>query len=92
MWDGHDEHAHHRRLDFRHPVAQQVGIKTNFMRYAHDFVVVTEQGELHRGNAKRNADSVLRSLTNMNLPASRVRTSSTTSPAVAGGEVQVFVR
>jgi hypothetical protein len=43
-------------------------------------------------NAKRNADSVLRSLTNMNLPASRVRTSSTTSPAVAGGEVQVFVR
>jgi len=43
-------------------------------------------------NAKRNADAVLRSLTNMNLPASRVRTSSTTSPAVAGGEVQVFVR
>lgn len=43
-------------------------------------------------NAKRNADSVLRSLTNMNLPASRVRTSSTTSPAVSGGEVQVFVR
>lgn len=56
VWDGHDEHAHHRRLDFRHPIAQQVGIKTNFMRYAHDFVVVTEQGELHRGNAKRNAD------------------------------------
>lgn len=43
-------------------------------------------------NAKRNADAVLRSLTNMNLPASRVRTSSTTSPAVSGGEVQVFVR
>ena len=43
-------------------------------------------------NAKRNADSVLRSLTNMNLPASRVRSSSTTSPAVSGGEVQVFVR
>lgn len=43
-------------------------------------------------NAKRNADQVLRSLTSMNLPASRVRTSSTTSPAVSGGEVQIFVR
>lgn len=43
-------------------------------------------------NAKRNADAVLRSLTSMNLPASRVRTSSTTSPAVSGGEVQIFVR
>ena len=48
------------------------------------------QQALSASNAKRNADSVLRSLTNMNLPASRVRTSSTTSPAVAGGEVQVW--
>ncbi|OAN54640.1 hypothetical protein A6A04_11990 [Paramagnetospirillum marisnigri] len=43
-------------------------------------------------NAKRNADSVLRSLTNMNLPASRVRSTSTTSPSAQTGEVQVFVR
>ncbi|MBI3445068.1 MAG: hypothetical protein HY055_06855 [Magnetospirillum sp.] len=50
------------------------------------------QQALAATNAKRNADSVLRSLTNMNLPASRVRTSSTTSTGVAGGEVQVFVR
>ncbi|CCG40678.1 hypothetical protein [Magnetospirillum molischianum] len=45
------------------------------------------------GNARRNAESVLRSLTNMNMPASRVRVSSSTSPsASASGEVQVFVR
>ncbi|KAA9333270.1 M23 family metallopeptidase [Hymenobacter busanensis] len=56
VWDGHDENAHHRRLDFLHPVAQQVGIRANFMRYAHDFVVVTDAGELHRGDGKKNTD------------------------------------
>ena len=50
------------------------------------------QQALAASNAKRNADSVLRSLTNMNLPANRVRTSSTTSVNAAAGEVQVFVR
>ncbi|WP_400193200.1 M23 family metallopeptidase [Hymenobacter sp. B81] len=55
VWDGHDENAHHRRLDYYHPVAQQVGIRRNFMRYAHDFVVVNEQGEMHRGDGKQNA-------------------------------------
>jgi len=50
------------------------------------------QQALAASNAKRNADSVLRSMTNMNLPANRVRTSATTSANAAGGEVQVFVR
>ena len=50
------------------------------------------QQALAASTAKRNADSVLRSLTNMNLPASRVNVSSTTSNAATGGEVQVFVR
>jgi murein DD-endopeptidase MepM/ murein hydrolase activator NlpD len=54
VWDGHDENAHHRRLDFYHPVAQQVGIRANFMRYAHDFVVVDAQGATHSGDAKEN--------------------------------------
>ncbi|GAA4392745.1 M23 family metallopeptidase [Hymenobacter koreensis] len=56
VWDGHDENAHHRRLDFLHPVAQQVGIRSNFMRYGHDFAVVTPTGELHTGNGKKNTD------------------------------------
>lgn len=44
-------------------------------------------------NARRNAESVLRSLTNMNMPASRVRVSASTSPSAStNGEVQVFVR
>jgi hypothetical protein len=50
------------------------------------------QQALSASTAKRNADSVLRSLTNMNLPASRVSVSSTTSASAGTGEVQVFVR
>lgn len=43
-------------------------------------------------NARRNAESVVRSLTNMGLPANRIRVSQTTSATAQGGEVQVFVR
>ncbi|MDO8607328.1 MAG: hypothetical protein Q7R40_12395 [Phaeospirillum sp.] len=50
------------------------------------------QQALSASTAKRNADSVLRSLTNMNLPASRVSATSTTSANAGSGEVQVFVR
>ncbi|HVI51654.1 MAG TPA: hypothetical protein VM661_10620 [Candidatus Sulfotelmatobacter sp.] len=40
----------------------------------------------------RNAQSVLRSLTQMGLPNDRVRTSQASSPSASNGEVQVFVR
>jgi len=51
------------------------------------------QQTLAAGNARRNAESVLRSLTAMNMPPNRVRLSSGSSPsASANGEVQVFVR
>lgn len=43
-------------------------------------------------NARRNAESVLRSLTNMGLPPGRVRISAMQSDAAASGEVHVFVR
>ena len=56
VWDGHDENAHHRRLDYLHPVAQQFGIRSNFMRYAHDLVVVNAQGDTHTGTGQHNTD------------------------------------
>lgn len=49
------------------------------------------QQALAASTARRNAESVVRSLTNMNLPASRIRVSSSTGAGPAG-EVQVFVR
>lgn len=40
----------------------------------------------------RNAQAVLRSLTQMGLPPDRVRSSQSSSPTASSGEVQVFVR
>lgn len=42
-------------------------------------------------NARRNAETVVRSLTNMGLPQNRIRISSATSGATQTGEVKVFV-
>jgi hypothetical protein len=42
--------------------------------------------------AKRNAETVLRSLANMGLPLERVKLSATTSPAARANEVHLYVR
>ncbi len=63
-----------------------------------DLVAVTPssgspgQVALHSDAAKRNAQSVLRSLTSMGLPATRVTLSATTSANVQSNEVQIYVR
>ena len=50
------------------------------------------QVALHSDAAKRNAQSVLRSLSDMGLPANRVTLSATTSANVQSNEVQIYVR
>ncbi len=50
------------------------------------------QVALATSNSKKNAETVMRSLTNMGLPADRVKLSSRTSGSVQNNEVQVFVR
>ncbi|MBM3531537.1 MAG: hypothetical protein FJX60_00695 [Alphaproteobacteria bacterium] len=50
------------------------------------------QVTLNSANAKRNAETVLRSLTEMGLPATRVQLSSTTSGQAQNTEVHVYVR
>jgi hypothetical protein len=47
VWDGHDYQSHHRRFDYTRPPFPQLGNKTNYLRYAYDFVVVNEQGLMH---------------------------------------------
>ena len=42
--------------------------------------------------SRQNAENVLRSLTNMGLPADRVSLSATMSPDIASNEVRIFVR
>lgn len=50
------------------------------------------QTALAATTARRNAESVLRSLTGMGLPANRVRLSQQSSDQASTGEVQIFVR
>ncbi|MGE5517708.1 MAG: hypothetical protein ACM31D_18035 [Bacteroidota bacterium] len=65
---------------------------------AFDVIAVSPTSSTPGGQAlgsttvRRNAESVVRSLTNMGLPTNRIRVSQTTSPAAQTGEVQVFVR
>ena len=50
------------------------------------------QSALNTSTSKRNAESVVRSLTSMGLPPDRINVSATSSAAAQGNEVQVFVR
>lgn len=65
---------------------------------AFDLVAVAPAGgtpaevALNSNNARRNAETVLRTLTNMGLPADRVSLAATTSPAAQSSEVHLYVR
>lgn len=50
------------------------------------------QAALGATSARRNAESVVRSLTNMGLPPNRLRLSANQTDAAGSGEVHVFVR
>jgi len=50
------------------------------------------QAALYTSTSKRNAETVVRSLTNMGLPPDRINLSATSSASAQGNEVQVFVR
>ncbi|WP_179298703.1 M23 family metallopeptidase [Evansella halocellulosilytica] len=48
--DGDDYYSHHRRVDFTHPVAQKLSLQKNPQRYAYDFSVIDDQGNLFHNN------------------------------------------
>ena len=54
VYDGHDFYAHHRRWDYTIPGLQQLGFRTNFMRYGYDLVPVDERGEMSAGDPLKN--------------------------------------
>jgi Peptidase family M23 len=56
VWDGHDLYSHHRRFDFDHPVAVQIGFRTNAARYSYDFTVVDTEGKRYRGDGEKHED------------------------------------
>ena len=56
IWDGHDFYSHHRRFNFDHPVAIEIGFKTNAARYSYDFTVVDAAGNRYRGTGDKHED------------------------------------
>ncbi len=40
VYDAHDYYSHHRRFDYEFEPIKQLGITSNFMRYAYDFVML----------------------------------------------------
>ncbi|HEX6082894.1 MAG TPA: M23 family metallopeptidase [Thermoanaerobaculia bacterium] len=54
VWDGHDFLSHHRRWDYTIPGLQQLGFRTNFMRYSYDFVPVDADGNMFKGDESKN--------------------------------------
>ena len=56
VWDGHDFYSHHRRFNFDHPVAVQIGFKTNAARYSYDFTLVDAEGKRYRGDGAKSED------------------------------------
>jgi hypothetical protein len=53
VYDGHDFYSHHRRIDLSNPAAQAMGLTDNPVRYAYDFCVVNEKGELYSDGGEK---------------------------------------
>ncbi len=56
VYDGHDYYSHHRRIDLSNPGVQAMGLADNPVRYAYDFSVVNDEGELYAHRADRPED------------------------------------
>jgi hypothetical protein len=56
VFDGHDFYAHHRRVDYTHPLLVRAGIRENSGRYSHDISLVDRDGKMYRTDGKRNED------------------------------------
>ena len=54
VYDGHDFYAHHRRFDFEFAPIKQLGISTNFMRYAYDFVILDSANNQYLGSSDKD--------------------------------------
>lgn len=56
VYDAHDYTSHHRRFDYTFPPIKELGLKTNFMRYAYDFVVLNDNNEQVKDKGETDQD------------------------------------
>ncbi len=55
VYDAHDLFSHHRRFDYEFAPIKGLGFKSNFMRYAYDFVLL-DSGRQFRTDGKKDED------------------------------------
>ena len=56
VYDGHDLYAHHRRFDYEFAPIKGLGISSNFMRYAYDFVMLDINNKQFNRDGKKDED------------------------------------
>ncbi|MBA3672742.1 MAG: hypothetical protein H0W68_12075, partial [Gemmatimonadaceae bacterium] len=56
--DGHEFDAHHRRCDYTIPGLRALGFRSNFMRYAYDFVSTDRTGRIRVGDRVRRGQRI----------------------------------
>lgn len=56
VYDAHDYNSHHRRFDYNFEPIKALGIKSNFMRYAYDFVVLNDDNRQFNKKGNLNED------------------------------------
>ncbi|WP_242927518.1 M23 family metallopeptidase [Pontibacter vulgaris] len=56
VYDGHDQLSHHRRFNYEFPPIKELGLASNFMRYAYDFVVVDAANKKYKSDGKADED------------------------------------
>ena len=58
VYDGHDLYAHHRRFDYEFAPIKGLGIQSNFMRYAYDFVMLDNNNKQAAGEGKKEEEYI----------------------------------
>ncbi|MEO7922111.1 MAG: M23 family metallopeptidase [Chitinophagaceae bacterium] len=58
VYDAHDLYAHHRRFNYEFPPIKALGLNSNFMRYAYDFVPLDKNNQEFKGEGKKDEDYI----------------------------------
>jgi murein DD-endopeptidase MepM/ murein hydrolase activator NlpD len=56
VYDSHDLYSHHRRFDYDFEPIKALGISSNFMRYAYDFVILDIDNKQFNSDGKKDED------------------------------------
>ncbi|QSB29108.1 M23 family metallopeptidase [Flavobacterium sp. CLA17] len=56
VYDAHDYNSHHRRFDYNFEPVRLLDLKSNFMRYAYDFVILDSNNNQFKNKGENNSD------------------------------------